>query len=347
MSDTLKPASLVAPTDISVVVQGPLARGKQEGIEVCLDSLRRVLPGAQVIVSTWDSEDTENLGDDLEVVTSPDPGGWTDFGGYGYNLTRQLVSTQAGMALANRKFILKLRPDLSLIDTSICQDLKPGRDAILPGRLVMTNYFVRDPEKLPMLFHLSDLAMFGCAESMRTLWNCPLPDKAKIWATKPIVKLFTSLYLTHARQAPEQYLVLQLLNQAGHAVDLAHPFQASKAKLDLWSITLANNFKLLDAETSGVVFPDRFRSAPLNKATLLTAERFERLAYEPFSYLITLNALYNPFQGPFLHKTYGFIEKALFLMGPEISKVIRPLLKSAKKAVRRILGRTPQQPGKY
>ena len=57
--------------DISVVVQGAVDK---ENTPRCLKSLRKHLPGAEVILSTWEGTNTDGLDYDV-VLYNQDPGG--------------------------------------------------------------------------------------------------------------------------------------------------------------------------------------------------------------------------------------------------------------------------------
>ena len=46
----------IDPKEISVVIQGPLHLDQGPGIYDCIESIKRHLPGAEIIVSTWLSE---------------------------------------------------------------------------------------------------------------------------------------------------------------------------------------------------------------------------------------------------------------------------------------------------
>jgi hypothetical protein len=66
--------------DITVVVQGPVQalpdRDQDEGItQLCLRSVRELLPGARIILSTWDQQDLDGLDYD-ELVINTDTMSW-------------------------------------------------------------------------------------------------------------------------------------------------------------------------------------------------------------------------------------------------------------------------------
>ena len=98
--------------DISVIVQGPI--NKKETPK-CLKSIRKFLPEAEIILSTWQGTDISNLDYDI-LVLCEDPGTtlieeFTHKKTYN-NMNRQLVSTKEGLKKATRKYAMKLRSDL-------------------------------------------------------------------------------------------------------------------------------------------------------------------------------------------------------------------------------------------
>ena len=54
--------------DISVVVQGAVSK---EYTTKCLKSIRRNLPGSQIVLSTWEDSDTSGLDYDKLIVRYP------------------------------------------------------------------------------------------------------------------------------------------------------------------------------------------------------------------------------------------------------------------------------------
>ena len=55
--------------DISVVVQGAITNYTK----LCLESIRKYLPGAEIILSTWDDSNIDRLDYDV-VIFNKDPG---------------------------------------------------------------------------------------------------------------------------------------------------------------------------------------------------------------------------------------------------------------------------------
>lgn len=95
--------------DISVVVQGAI---ELEYIKKLLKSIRKFLPKAEIIVSTWEGTDVNYLDYDILQINK-DPGCevFTVFGKK-HNLNRQILSTKNGIKRTTRKYVLKIRSDM-------------------------------------------------------------------------------------------------------------------------------------------------------------------------------------------------------------------------------------------
>lgn len=265
---------------ISVVIAGTL-RSTLPGrpapdLEHCLASLRRHLPGAQLILSTWDGEApaARALGGDVQLVAQPAPPALRDANGNANNLLRQIAAVRLGLAQATRPYVLKLRPDLALAGRQIASlsDSGPARRhpaRHFRSRVTITTLATRDPLRHPMLFHPSDMAQFGEAADIRDYWDHPPPDAATLRRRRPTRNpIGSAAGFTDMRVVPEQALCLAWLARHGTAVALRHPCDGDRTRFRLSEAVLAANFALLPWEASGVVFPDRFAASRAIAGTL-------------------------------------------------------------------------------
>ena len=268
--------------DISVVIQGPLHRGKPEGLERCLASIRTHLPEAEIIISTAETEDVTGLDSDVVVVVTPDPGCIEDVNGSRYNLNRQVRTTASGLARASRPYALKFRADHALEGSRICS-LPAGASADGPGPITLTSLFVRNPEKYPVIYHASDVVMFGRTGDMREFWDDTLFEDGEVCFGEPSHPPFGSCWsYSRIRLVPEQALTLRWLRRRGEVCDLGHPSDIDEAQLQHWGQCLVRHFTLLDWQTSGVSFPLRFSTNRYNH-TVMTEADFARVALEGFN----------------------------------------------------------------
>lgn len=268
MFDVSAALESVRDDELSIVIQGPLFLGQVEGAERCVESVLAMAPGAEVILSTWETEDVSPFRGRVIVVQSPDPGAFATRG-RPYNLNRLLRSTQAGLDRASRPWCLKLRTDLALIDRRILRAAPARSGGRFARPLAMTNIYVRDPEKFTLLFHFSDIAQFGLTTDLRALWDGPLFSAAEV----------LDLSGTHAvtwdgmRLFPEQALTLRWLQSQGLDAALRHPAEVTRKSLSLWADVLARDVRLVDWRASGIRFPDRFAGDASVPNTLLSEEK--------------------------------------------------------------------------
>ena len=116
----IKNKNIINTSDISVVVQGAI---DVNNTPKCLNSIRKYLPNSEIILSTWKESNTDSLSYDI-LVENEDCGGFL----YDKNISklnnnnRMILSTQKGLEKANRKYILKLRSDLEIINTNLLKN---------------------------------------------------------------------------------------------------------------------------------------------------------------------------------------------------------------------------------
>lgn len=171
--------------DISVVVQGAVDK---ENTPRCLKSLRKHLPGAEVILSTWEGTNTDGLDYDI-VLYNQDPGGWRDGKtDIPNNLNRQLVSSKNGIKAAGRRYCVKIRSDIIFRSNRFLTyfDKFPKRDPqyqVFQERVIFCSYFFKrylgeaQYTVHPVPFHMSDWFAFGLREDVLLLFDVPLAQE--------------------------------------------------------------------------------------------------------------------------------------------------------------------------
>lgn len=265
------PPPKIESQDVSVVVQGPIVEGTRRALE----SVRRVLPRAQVILSTWEGSPVEGLPCD-RLVTTADPG-WsyllTEGTGARTNIDRQIVSTQAGLRCADRPYTLKFRTDLELTHAGFLSYFGryPARLAewrVFSERLIVCDHFSRNPARrnltLPRAaapravraFHPSDMAAFGLTEDVQTYWDAQLPtltldDLSPDERARVPPEAESKRFI---RRVPEQYLWLDCLRRVCD-LQVAEGAEESEPLRDLAERSLVNNFVILRRAQFGVVLP--------------------------------------------------------------------------------------------
>ena len=159
--------------DISVVVQGAIDK---EYTHICLGSIRKYLPGSEIILSTWEGSDINGLDYDT-LVLSKDPGGKVfDFTrNVVNNSNRQLISTKNGLKKVNNKYTLKFRSDNILIDNKFLNyfnkfNFYNDKYKIFQSRVLLSCVYSRefsDETNFPMPFHPSDFFIFGYSSDIQ------------------------------------------------------------------------------------------------------------------------------------------------------------------------------------
>lgn len=243
-------ASVPAPTSdqISVVVQGPISGADERKrryrlTQLCLEQLRRVLPQAEIILSTWEGAKVDGLYAD-HIVWNADPGGviCDDVYQVRNNVNRQIVSSVGGIRRATRPYCLKIRSDLLLNSDHFLQfwGLFPERDwayKFTAERMLSCSIFARRMAGAPgrqtaMVFHPSDFLYFGFRDDLQLLFDIPLapePSTSRWFTFHPRPPKVHDCYAhAHCRFFPEQYLWLQFVNKFLHVdlrdrLDLSNP----------------------------------------------------------------------------------------------------------------------------
>lgn len=96
--------------DITVVVQGPIIGKPDDSFEekhtqICLQSIRKYLPKAEIVLSTWEGSDVRGLDYDV-LIENKDPGK-SMMGDFSINCFRQIVSSINGLKNAILNMLLK------------------------------------------------------------------------------------------------------------------------------------------------------------------------------------------------------------------------------------------------
>ena len=215
----------IEPADVSVVIQGPVFNDVCQNINytkrACL-SVRKHLPGAEIILSTWEGETTEGLDYDI-LVQSSDPGNFTfilsekmdnDSSHYPMNINRQIISTLNGIKKSTRKYICKMRSDTILLGDNILKEyrkynapIKEPYSSILKRRVV-TLSSVNPQRYFPFAFYLCDWFFFGEKNDIEYIWDIPLIEESSLHQ-RPA----DGLYYMDDNFGNEQYLWMGFLNK--------------------------------------------------------------------------------------------------------------------------------------
>lgn len=245
---------MILTNDISVVVQGPIT----EFTERTLQSIRKVLPEAELILSTWKESNLENLDYDI-VKLSEDPGGYEfclDCGQL-YNVNRLIVSTREGVKIAKKHYVLKLRSDMELHTNDFINYFHsfPSKTeyTFLNKKILIGNIYTRNPHISydKMLFHIGDFFYFGLKEDILKIFDIEL-------ATQDIASYFRNYKFQpkhstkiFCKYFPEQYIWLSFI-QKYYSIDVEHRFDSNKYLIYLHDKILVSNCILIDLKENGI-----------------------------------------------------------------------------------------------
>jgi len=266
-------------SDITVVVQGPVQalpdRDQDEGVtKQCLASVRLHLPGARIILSTWENQDLDGLTFD-ELHINEDPG--TNIREYKkdgrpvkMNNNRQIASSVGGLKQVKTKYALKLRSDNFLTGSEFVdiqkRFTKRSEDCrFFKERVVAVNTFTRQYHSgKRVAFHLSDFFHFGLTEDLLLLWDIPfLPDLAYSEENKGKAQ---NNGFPQINVDCTQSFWLAALSKTRSDVSIRYLYDCSSEKLELSNKYYANNLVIASPSELGVSVGDKFTNPARSKA---------------------------------------------------------------------------------
>ncbi len=253
--------------DISVVIQGPISSSKNRFMDKgttknCIESVRKHLPSAMIILSTWEGEAAHNLEYD-RLITNKDPGStsYQDKNGclFNYNVNRQIISTLNGLNAVDTTYAIKLRTDNIITNKGFLNLFEKlgdtPKESILTKRLVSSTWFARNPRsQIKYPFHPSDLFFFGLTKDLINLWDIPLSDLEE-----------NDLYFKnrediggkadYSRYTPEQYIWVSFLKKNLISLHFEHYRDTSNDNIVISEKTLAQNLIIAEPEAIGIASP--------------------------------------------------------------------------------------------
>lgn len=243
---------------IAVVVQGKTSK---EHTPAVIKSIKKYLPNAYIILSTWQGTEPIN-GVDIQI-NNPDPGANVlDPVNMQYNnLNRQIVSTLNGIKEAlNREYtkVLKIRTDCNLTGVGFLNYFGKFKQRlaeykVFKERVVICNKYVRPSAFFP--FHISDWALFGLAEDLYNLFDIPLePDEYANWFRfhdlVPEHSFHEFRHFRH-RYCAEQYIWSNCLRKY-FPINFEHMFDYSNGNILASDKSLINNFVVIPDDKFGL-----------------------------------------------------------------------------------------------
>lgn len=267
--------------DISVVVQGAISKKETPK---CLKSIRKFLPDAQIILSTWEGSNVEGLDYDV-LILNKDPGavfiGEMAGSKLYNNVNRQLLSTKEGLKKAERKYAMKLRSDLILTSNKFLEyfDKFQKRGASynlferkLLASAVFTRYsieYIKENRRDLIPFHISDWWFFGLKSDLdKYFMDTPLveePNFTNYFALEENKNKYTPYYFARFKFAPEQYFGYECFSRNFADIHMEDASSVNDEIMNKYRQCLVNNFIILEYKQSGIY---------LNKYTYSRREKF-------------------------------------------------------------------------
>ena len=245
--------------DISVVVQGAISKYTKKN----LSSIRKFLPGAIIVLSTWKDSDVDGLDYD-KLVESRDPGNFdcmnSDYS-KANNIERQVISTYNGLKVVTTKYAIKFRTDFEFTSNCFLQwwgkysekDIEFG---FFKERLLCCDTFCRNPRLSSLncahIAHPSDFFFFGLTLDLLNLFHpFTINDEDRIWFA---IKERNNSVLDLNRFVPEQFLWINFLKRNG-VIDQNIPqsmVDKTKEKIVVNEKIFAANLVILSKDQLGI-----------------------------------------------------------------------------------------------
>lgn len=266
-------------SNISVVLQGPTAN---INIKKNLFQIRKVLPNAEIIISTWKSKKKFTF-KNVKFLYLKEPKAMIDINGVPLNYNKMIYSTYCGINKATKKYILKLRTDCSLVNKNFLNISKYDNNIkkkFFSEKVNITNFFTRNPIKLPFLFFLSDLVMFGKKKDLKIIWYHKRYMKKKDFFYNK--KNFSNIFNNYngyslLKKNPEQALFINLKKKFGFKNEIKNPCYIDKNLLYESETLLINNFQLFESKLSGIIFPRKFDENYKAKSLIYSKKDFDKI----------------------------------------------------------------------
>ena len=143
MKELQSDGEVIGSARISVVIQGLTHYVKDDKnclFYQCIDSIKKYLPYAEIIVSTWEGQNCDESVVD-KVLYNDEPESIMVFEGFDsrpWNFNKMVFSTMEGLKYANREYTLKIRADLSLSNNNF---FKVKKKKNIPDQYLKYKFF--------------------------------------------------------------------------------------------------------------------------------------------------------------------------------------------------------------
>lgn len=244
-------------SELSVVVQGAISEATKE----TLRTVRKVLPKAELILSTWEGSDTKGLDYDV-LIQSRDPGSDGLIRRYPHkqihNVSREITSTLAGIEAASRFFCLKIRSDMQILSDDFIryynQFSRYRADGTFFERRVMVNG-TTTPRDLP---NVGDWWYLGTKKDMKKFFDIPLYPKEDYpyFEQEENRKKHPFSDTLICRYVPETYIVYSLFKKMERRLPpMDSQFDYDPVYSELQKKLVTEELICIEPSLSGIVLP--------------------------------------------------------------------------------------------
>jgi|InofroStandDraft_1065614.scaffolds.fasta_scaffold40797_2 WavE lipopolysaccharide synthesis. len=223
----------VSSGEISVLVQGSV----DEKTKKCIASVRRHLPGSQVVLSTWKGYDLSNI--EYDALCEQDDPGANKIKCLG-NIYREIIGRKAGLQKCDRLYTLIIRSDSEVINLNFVrafeEKLRVGKYEeyrFLKDRVMMCSAgWIASS-----LFFLNDWFFFGKTEDIKDMFDLPVIDESLLSDDEKGLPDYNS---------PHEYLATQFVKKHMDLDYTYEDFSNNKYKYKgMWEKIIVENFKML------------------------------------------------------------------------------------------------------
>lgn len=257
---------MVQTNEISVVIQGAFSSTTEKLIRKFME----LLPGCEIIVSTWRGQKIENSIKDIHIIYNDDPGAIsaTTEGKRYFNLNRQIVSSLAGVRKSSRKYVLKCRSDLTLLNTNFLnhwddypkfeEEYKLNQHKILLPSLYTIFGELAGKVFFSTPFHVSDWYCFGLKKDIIHFLDVPTvqePDFSQYILKNNSVINYPIPWLNERtwKFSPEQYFGYCYFRKKFPETKIENCIEASKFDMQKSASFVVSNFIVLEPIKFGLV----------------------------------------------------------------------------------------------
>lgn len=252
----------VTDADISVVVQGAISSATKE----CLHSIRRILPRAEVILSTWEGADVTDLDYD-KVILNHDPGSNGLIRRFPHpqihNVNRIIISSREGIKAAERRYCMKIRSDMRIDSDAFLKYYNQYSQYISPDAPVYRRIMAEGlASNADIDFAVSDWWYFGLRHDIEKLFDIPLAEveKTPYFEREENKEKKPEYADVICRYIPEAYIIYQFLRKYSpdpklRILKYGNVYDRSALSLDISRRFMAGSMLFVEFTKSGVILP--------------------------------------------------------------------------------------------